>query len=195
MNIGIMGGTFDPIHLGHLLAAEMAMEEAQLDEVWFMPSNLPPHKTNLPGADAKQRLDMVNLAIAGHSRFRLNDMEIRRGGTSYTVDTILELKQVHPEHMFHWIIGADMVQYLPKWHKIDTILENARFIGLQRPGIELDRTQLSESILQRVRMADMPLLEISSTMIRERCRLGKSIRYLVPEPVRVYIKEMRLYES
>ncbi|GAA3407606.1 nicotinate-nucleotide adenylyltransferase [Paenibacillus hodogayensis] len=195
MKVGIMGGTFDPIHQGHLLAAERAREEAGLDEVWFMPTNTPPHKPNAPKATAAQRLDMVKAAIARDPHFREETTEIRRGGTSYTVDTVRELKERHPDIDFYYIIGADMVQYLPNWTRIDELVKMITFVGLARPGYSADAGQLPAAIRASVLTVAMPQIGISSTAIRDMRRSGKSVRYLVPEPVFAYIEENRLYES
>lgn len=195
MKVGIMGGTFDPIHHGHLLAAERAREEAGLDEVWFMPAYAPPHKPNAPKATAEQRLAMVGAAIAGNRFFRTEPMEIRRGGTSYTVDTVRELVGRCPGVDFYYIIGADMVQYLPNWVRIDELVRMIRFIGLARPGYSADAGVLPVSIRASVASASMPQVDISSTMIRDMRKAGRSIRYLVPDPVLAYIEENRLYES
>ncbi|PYI51897.1 nicotinate-nucleotide adenylyltransferase [Paenibacillus flagellatus] len=195
MKVGIMGGTFDPIHQGHLLAAERAREEAGLDEVWFMPSNTPPHKPNAPKATAEQRLAMVKAAIAGNPFFRAEEFEIVRGGTSYTVDTMRELKEREPEVAFHYIIGADMVQYLPNWARIEELVKMVTFVGLARPGYPSDVGLLPPSIRDSVLSASMPQVDVSSTMIRHLRAAGRSIRYLVPDPVLSYIEENRLYES
>jgi nicotinate-nucleotide adenylyltransferase len=190
-----MGGTFDPIHCGHLLAAEIAREEVGLDEVWFMPANTPPHKPNAPKATAGQRLEMAALAVAGNERFRVTDTEIRRGGTSYTVDTMRDLVERYPEHRFCYIIGADMVQYLPHWERISELAELISFVGLTRPGYSIDLARLPEGIRSKVQPVEMPLIGISSTLIRGLRQNGRSIRYMVPEPVLLYIERNRLYES
>lgn len=195
MKVGIMGGTFDPIHQGHLLAAERAREEAGLDEVWFMPSSTPPHKPNAPKASAEQRLRMVEAAISDNRHFRAETLEIRRGGTSYTVDTIRELKLQYPGIDFFYIIGADMVQYLPNWVRIGELVGMIKFIGLARPGYSSEVGLLPVSIRGSVLSASMPQVGISSTMIRDMRKSGKSVRYLVPDPVLFYIEENRLYES
>jgi nicotinate-nucleotide adenylyltransferase len=195
MKIGIMGGTFDPIHLGHLIAAESAREAAGLHEVWFMPTHIPPHKPNTPKASAEQRLEMVRLAITNHISFRAVDYELTRGGVSFTADTVQSLHELHPTLTFYYIIGADMVMYLPKWVQIEQIIKHVSFIGLQRAGFQVALDQLPAYLAEKVQLAPMPLIEISSTAIRERERLRQSVRYLVPENVRVYMEANRLYES
>jgi nicotinate-nucleotide adenylyltransferase len=195
MKIGIMGGTFDPIHLGHLIAAESAREAAGLDEVWFMPTHIPPHKPNNPKASAEQRLEMVRLAIADHMNFRVVDYELTRGGISYTADTVRILHELHPAVTFYYIIGADMVMYLPKWVQIEEIVKYVSFIGLQRAGFQVALEQLPANLMAQVQLAPMPLIEISSTLIRERVRMKQSVRYLLPENVRNYMEANRLYEA
>ncbi len=195
MKIGIMGGTFDPIHIGHLIAAERAKEGMGLDQVWFMPSNVPPHKTHSPGASAQQRWEMVCRAVADHPDFRPFDLELKRGGVSYTVETVKQLEQLHPDHQFYYIIGADMVQFLPKWHRIEEIVERISFIGLQRPGFTASTEQLSQFIAKKVTIVPMPMIEISSTDIRERRRRRLSVRYLVSEAVHQFIEGNGLYET
>lgn len=193
--IGIMGGTFDPIHTGHLVAAETALEEAGLDEVWFMPANIPPHKPNTPLASPDQRLEMVRLAIDSHPSYRAVDVELTRGGTSYTYDTVTRLQQLYPDHRFHYIIGADMVMYLPKWHQIEKLSEMVTFLGVGRPGFDIDLEALPSHLRSRIKLMTMPAMEISSTDIRERIRNGRSIRYRVPESVRLYIERSGIYGS
>lgn len=195
MLVGIMGGTFDPIHTGHLIAAERARVEAGLDEVWLMPAGVPPHKVNAPKATMQQRWEMVCLAAKGNPFFRPIDIEIGKGGVSYSIDTIELLRNEYPTTEFAYIIGADMVQYLPQWHRIDDIVRHIRFIGLARPGYELDMAHMSENIRTRVTIVPMPLVEISSTAIREERGQKRSVRYLVPEAVNGYMEVNRLYEA
>ncbi|WP_028549176.1 nicotinate-nucleotide adenylyltransferase [Paenibacillus sp. UNC451MF] len=195
MKVGIMGGTFDPIHIGHLIAAQCAFEQSELDEVWFMPTNVPPHKQQAPGATPEQRWEMVCRAVDGHPYFRPIDIELQKGGVSYSIDTVKLLKQQYNGIHFSYIIGADMVQYLPKWYKFDELVQLISFIGLQRPGYELDVEQLPEQVKQAVSIASMPLMELSSTYIRERVAAGKSIRYMVPDHVHDYIEESGIYGS
>lgn len=193
MHIGIMGGTFDPVHLGHLLVAECAAEQAQLDEVWFIPSYQPPHKYFSPGATEDDRWQMVNLAIENNGKFRAVDWEIRKGGVSYSLETAQMLIESYPDYRFSWLIGADMVQYLPHWHRIEDLCSLVSFIGFARPGTIIDLTQLDEVIQRRVSIVEVPQIDISSTAVRERLRKGKTVRYMVPEPVLAYIEERRLY--
>jgi nicotinate-nucleotide adenylyltransferase len=193
MRIGIMGGTFDPIHMGHLLAAELAKEAEQLDEVWFMPTFVPPHKQNGAVAEPEDRLAMARLAVEGNPHFRVTDIEIAKHDTSYTIDTVELLTSQYPEDSFCFIIGADMVMYLPHWRRIDEIIRLIRFVGLARPGYTLALEELPEAIASRVTLAPMPLMELSSTEIRRRLSAGQTVRYMVPDPVRLYMEGKGLY--
>jgi len=190
--VGIMGGAFDPIHIGHLLAAEAAREQYALDEVWFMPSHVPPHKSK-SGVSGEERLEMVAAAIRGHADFKTLDIELKRGGVSYTIDTIRELKQLHPDLEFYFIIGADMVNYLPKWEGIEELVTMLHFIGLQRPGSFLELDLMPSFIQDAVLLAEMPLVDISSSLIRKRRAAGHSVRYMVTEEVHEYIVRSGLY--
>ncbi|MFD3258342.1 nicotinate-nucleotide adenylyltransferase [Paenibacillus lentus] len=190
--VGIMGGAFDPIHLGHLLAAERAREQFELEEIWFMPSHTPPHK-HQSGVSGEQRLAMVTEAICSNPAFKPLDIELRRGGVSYTVETIKELRKQYPDMEFYFIIGADMVNYLPKWEGIDELTEMLKFIGLQRPGSFLELDTLPPFIQDAVYLAEMPLVDISSSMIRSRLTAGHSIRYMVPDTVYDYMTRSGLY--
>ncbi|MGA9173829.1 MAG: nicotinate-nucleotide adenylyltransferase [Thermoactinomyces sp.] len=192
MRVGIFGGTFDPIHLGHLLLAEQAMETASLEQVWFIPAGEPPHKQGNEITSAHHRLQMVKLATETNPHFVVNDLEIKRKGPSYTVDTIQILKELTPENDFFLLVGADMVKDLPHWYKIKKILQFVRVIGLGRPGVRAEG--LPDFIVDRLQWIPEAIeTTISSTVIRQRANLGKSLRYLVPDPVYQYIKEHRLY--
>ncbi|GIP25062.1 putative nicotinate-nucleotide adenylyltransferase [Paenibacillus sp. J23TS9] len=192
MKVGIMGGTFDPIHIGHLLAAEAARDSFGLDQVWFMPSHIPPHKEQA-GAAGEDRLGMVAEAISDHPCFRTLDIEIRRGGVSYTIDTVKDIRSSFENIDFHFIIGADMVNYLPKWEGIEELVGLMSFIGVGRPGSELDLDALPPYLKGKVLLADMPQVDISSTEIRERLATGHSIRYMVTDNVYDYIRRSGLY--
>lgn len=190
--IGIMGGAFDPIHVGHLLVAEAARDQFGLEEVWFMPSHLPPHKRQA-GVSCQMRLEMVAEAIAGNPAFKPLDIELVRGGISYTIDTMKELKGMHPDIEFYFIIGADMINYLPKWEGIEDLVNMVKFIGLQRPGSMLDLDTLPQFIEDAVLLAEMPLVDISSSLIRRRMAKGQSVRYMVPESVYEYMIRSGIY--
>ncbi|MCL6605187.1 MAG: nicotinate-nucleotide adenylyltransferase [Paenibacillus sp.] len=192
MKVGIMGGTFDPLHMGHMLAAEAARDTYNLDEVWFMPSHIPPHKHEA-GVSSEDRLAMVQEAVQEHESFRTLDWEITRGGVSYTIETVRKLQQEYPKLDLYFIIGADMVQYLPKWEGIEELVQRLTFIGVGRPGTNLDLEALPSDISDKVILADMPLVDISSTMLRKRAAEGKSIRYMVPETVFNYVHRSGLY--
>ncbi|MFC0215853.1 nicotinate-nucleotide adenylyltransferase [Paenibacillus chartarius] len=191
--VGIMGGTFDPIHTGHLLAAEAAREGAGLDEVWLLPASVPPHKQGA-ATDGEHRWRMTVAAAEGNDFLRGCDLELRKGGVSYTIDTVLLLRERFPDTQFSFIIGGDMVAYLPNWHRIDEIVEQIRFVGLQRPGYPNAAEGLPDPLRRALTMVPMPLVDISSTDIRERRRQGRSIRYLVPDAVYRYIEGNGLYE-
>jgi nicotinate-nucleotide adenylyltransferase len=192
--IGIMGGTFDPIHIGHLLAAETALDVCQLDEVWFIPTNVPPLKEGAQGVDAETRLRLVRLAIAGEPRFKAQTIELERGGVSYSYDTIVDLTKREPDCAFAYIIGSDRIHDLPKWHRIDELAELVRFIGVERPGEPVVLEWLPEHLRHRVTLIEMPPMGVSSTDIRLRRMSGRSIRYLVPEPVYSEMTKEGLYE-
>lgn len=192
MKIGIMGGTFDPIHMGHLLAAEAARDSHALDEVWFMPSHVPPHKRGA-GASGRQRLDMTTAAVKDVQQYEVLDIEMELGGVSYTIDTMRELWKRYPEHDFYFIIGADMVNYLPKWEQIEELAARLTFIGVGRPGFQLHLDDLPDELQGSVLLAEMPLVDISSTAIRRRLASGHSVRFMVPDSVYEYIVRSGLY--
>lgn len=192
--VGLLGGTFDPIHHGHLIAAEAAKEAAKLDEVWFIPTLVPPHKPQ-PGADANLRLQMVEAAIKGNSDFQLEGIELNREGTSYTIETVSAIQEQHPEIMFYWIVGSDMVKDLPNWRRIEELAQQISFIGLERPDQPSEDSELPAYIRRKLLRANMPLIGISSTDIRRRLKEGRSIRYMLPESVLEIIQKDGLYES
>ncbi|SDI22045.1 nicotinate-nucleotide adenylyltransferase [Planococcus glaciei] len=183
--VGILGGTFNPPHIGHLIMANEALHAVGLDEVRFMPNYIAPHK-EVYGADAAQRLEMTRLATQGHEQFRVEDYEISQGGVSYTFDTMKAMIQREPETTFYFIIGGDSIEGLPTWHRIDELAQMVRFIGIRRPGY------LHESAYP-VLLIDSPELHLSSTMLRERVAAQGTIKFLVPEKVEAFIREERLY--
>ncbi len=194
MKIGIIGGTFDPIHLGHLLIAEQAKEFARLDEVWFIPTGIPPHKQGKNITPSNHRIAMVHLATEDNSAFQVLDWEVKREKLSYTVDTVSWLTSTYPTYQFYFIVGTDMVNDLPRWHRIEQIVQQVSIIALNRPGFKPD--VLPDYIQSRVHwVEDAVEIAISATHLRTHITNGNSYRYAVPDAVRQYIKEYRLYES
>ena len=196
MRLGIMGGTFDPIHTGHLAIARTAFVEARLNEVLFLPDGDPPHKE--PGAKGAQRLNMVRLAVEGQRGFTVSDMELVRHGTTYTVDTLTQLMQEEPDRELFYIIGADTLRLFPTWKTAWKVASLCSMLVAPRPGIDLDELRW----FQRKLFADFGLVsqllsqggpDISSTRIRELVRTGEPIDALVPAAVARYIKENALY--
>lgn len=184
--VGILGGTFNPIHNGHLLMADQVYDKLKLDEIWFMPNKLPPHADGKETLDDQLRVEMLELAIQDHPNFRLEAIELEREGKSYTVDTMEILTTLYPTYEFYFIIGADMIENLPKWHRVEDLLKMIHFVGVGREGYQND----SEYPLIFV---DAEGMTASSTKIRAAVRNDESIRYLVPKPVIEYIKEKGLY--
>lgn len=185
--IGIMGGTFDPIHIGHLIAAESAKEACGLDEVWFIPTFGPPLKENGPAVPAESRLEMVRAATEGNKSFKCLDVELKRGGTSYSYDTVAELDKLYPGHVFSYIIGSDRINDLPKWHAIEKLAGLVSFIGLERPSEKADVSALPDFLRTRLKLAAMPAIGISSTAVRTSLAENRSVRYLLPDAVMTLI--------
>lgn len=189
MKIGILGGTFNPIHIGHLILAEEAREKLGLDKVIFVPANLAPHKENSDTAPAAARLAMVKLAIKGNRYFSVSDLEIRRPGRSYTIDTIRGLGKIFPKDELYFIIGSDLLTYLGEWKDLKDIIKVVRFIAATRPGYPL------EKIPAYITTLPIRAVDISGFEIRQAVEENKSFRYLVPERVHNYIKKTKLYST
>ncbi|WP_163537823.1 nicotinate-nucleotide adenylyltransferase [Gracilibacillus sp. YIM 98692] len=185
--IGLFGGTFDPPHYGHLLMAEQAFQTLSLEEVWFIPSYQPPHKDDAK-TKASYRIEMTRRAVSDNPHFYVDTMEVERKGKSYTLNTIKEIKEKHPNDEFYFIIGGDMVEFLPKWHRIEELMELITFVGVKRPGYSMQTPY-------PVKEVEMPLVEISSTDIRRRVSNKQSIRYLTPPEVIEIIERKRLYSK
>lgn len=185
--IGILGGTFDPPHIGHLIIANEVREYMELDEIRFMPNNVPPHKTKTSTTN-RERFDMLTLAIGTNPYLNIDTIEWERTGPSYTIDTIKLMKEREGDSEIYFIIGADMIEYLPKWKDIDELSQLVRFIGVRRPGYSTETSY-------PVKLVDIPEIAVSSSWIRSKISKGKTINYLVPEAVKLYIEENRLYGS
>jgi len=193
--LGVMGGTFNPIHLGHLVAAETIRDEFKLDEVLFVPSGKPPHKDNDEIASPEHRWMMTLLATASNESFSASAIEIERGGESYTRDTLLQLREIYGKdtEMF-FITGADAIVEISTWHKTEDLPKLAKFIAASRPGYKLAWEKIDPRFRKSTYLVEVPALAISSTEIRRRVREGKTIKYLVPEAVEKYIYKNHLYQ-
>lgn len=188
MKIGILGGTFNPIHIGHLILAEEAGEKLSLDRLIFVPAYLPPHKDNSGIAPAGERLKMVRLAIKDNRNFFVSDIEIRRDGRSYTIDTLKGFKKNYPKDDLYFIIGSDLLKYLEEWKELNEIISMVKFITATRPGYPL------EKIPSYIKTMEIRAVDVSGFEIRSRIAQGKSFRYLVPESVFNYISKNGLYK-
>lgn len=198
--IGVYGGTFDPIHYGHLVLAEQAREQLRLDEVRFIPAAIPPHKQTRAITAAKHRLEMVELATVGHAAFTVSEIELRREGVSYTAETLRLLQEEQPDDDFYLLLGADGLRDLPTWRQSEEILRLARVAVACRPGSPPPSVALLSPPLPRAeaegicrRLVSMPLLDISATDMRQRLAEGRSIRYFTPPAVVAYIFAHGLY--
>ena len=198
MRVGILGGTFNPPHLGHLVCAQEAYRQLDLDEVLFIPARIPPHKpvTDEPGVG--HRLEMCRLAVGADERFNVSELEVDRDGPSYTVDTLMELKTSAPSNELVLILGGDIAAGLPQWHRAEQVLELSTPAVTLRPGTSRDQVDGALSQLrggERAEFFEMPKIGVSSTMVRERVRSGKPIRYLVPDAVAEHIELGGLYRG
>jgi len=202
MRLGIFGGSFDPVHYGHLLLAECCREALALDEVWLVPAAQPPHKQDRRLAPGKARLEMLELALADHDQIQPSAVELSRGGVSYTVDTLEAIRQQRPEAELFLLLGADSLRDLPNWRQPQRILELAVPAAVRRSGSpELDYGVLAGLVppaqLESIRQlqVEMPLIDLSSTELRRRARLGLSLRFRTPRAVEEYIRTHGLYRD
>ena len=197
-HIGILGGTFNPPHMGHLVMAQEALDQLGLDRVVFMPVAVPPHKEAREDPGGKARVALCRLAVEDDERFAVSDLEVRRGGASYTVDTLRELHELEPEHDLTFIVGGDMAQSLPAWREPEAVLALARLAVAEREGVNREDVARRLEPLHngdRVVFFDMPRIDISSSAIRRRVADERSIRYLVPDAVAEAIAARDLYRT
>ncbi|MCK1212597.1 nicotinate-nucleotide adenylyltransferase [Streptococcus uberis] len=185
--IGILGGNFNPIHNAHLIVADQVRQQLGLDKVFLMPEYLPPHVDTKSTIDEKHRLEMVKLAIDSAEGLDVETLELERKGVSYTYDTMKLLIEKNPDVDYYFIIGADMVDYLPKWHKIDELIKMVQFVGVQRPKY---KAGTSYPLI----WVDVPLMDISSSMIRQFIKSKRQPNYLLPKAVLEYINKEGLYK-
>jgi nicotinate-nucleotide adenylyltransferase len=193
VRLGVFGGTFDPIHLGHLRAAENALESLELDQVAFVPAGTPPHRAE-PSSSPLDRYAMTTLATAGHPRFAVSDAELRREGPSYTVDTVAGLRKERPDAEVFVIVGSDTFPEMATWKEHERLMELCTVAVVARPGEGLEDGSGGEGRRKGVARVLGPGLFISSSDIRDRVRQRKSVRYLVPDAVADYIAKRALYQ-
>jgi len=191
VKIGFLGGSFDPIHFGHLLAAQDVYEQCGLDRLILVPAAQAPLKPNEVESSAEDRLAMLRLAVEGDARFEISDLELQRGGVSFTIDTVRHFRALHPRAQLYWIIGGDQVPQLGRWQEIAELVSLVEFAAIERPGFE-GRAKPDIPGL-RLRWCQGHLLGISSTELRVRVRSSLSLNYFTPHNVIVYIREMSLY--
>ena len=184
--IGILGGNFNPVHNAHLVVADQVRQQLGLDQVLLMPEYEPPHVDKKETIDERHRLKMLELAIEGIESLGIETIELERKGISYTYDTMKLLTEQHPDTDYYFIIGADMVDYLPKWYRIDELVEMVQFVGVQRPRYKAGTSY-------PVIWVDVPLMDISSSMVRDFLAQGRTPNFLLPQPVLDYIEKEGLY--
>lgn len=187
MKIGILGGTFNPIHIGHLILADEAKEKLGLDRIIFVPAYLPPHKNNSDIAGAQDRFQMIKIALKTNNYFSVSDIEIKRAGRSYTIDTVKEFKKIFPKDELYFITGSDLLKYLDEWKDLDEILKLVKFVVATRPGYPL------EKIPAYISTVSIRAVDVSAFEIRQASKENKTFRYLVPESVFNYIIKKKLY--
>nr|WP_143236657.1 nicotinate-nucleotide adenylyltransferase [Aerococcus urinaehominis] len=186
--VGILGGTFNPVHQGHLIIADQVRDKLQLDQVYLMPTNIPPHKAVDSMVTNQQRLNMLALAIADNPSLAIEDIEMERETTSYTYDTMDILTHLNPHTDYYFIIGADMIESLDQWYRIDDLIKLVNFVGVARPGYSIETDY-------PIMLVDTAKIDLSSSQIRQAVKAGAAIRYLVPEAVRQYIIDKELYHG
>jgi nicotinate-nucleotide adenylyltransferase len=201
MRIGIFGGTFDPVHMGHLILAEQCRAQANLDEVWFLPSYHPPHKAEHGITRFEQRCDMLELAVAGHGAFKVDRIEKELPPPSYTAQTLAELHRRHPGSELFLLMGSDCLPDLPGWYEPRLVIERAGLVVVPRPGVMLWTAERLAAALRvevpavRLRFVACPMIEIASRELRRAIADGMSIRYMVPRSVEEYVRDRKLYSA
>ncbi len=198
MRIGILGGTFNPIHNGHLLMAEYVRETMELEQVWIMPSRRPPHKRHPVFVTDEERCEMIKLAIQDNAAFVFSDMEMAREGITYTADTLEQLKEMYPEHEFYFIMGADSFVELSTWYQPEKIFSLAEIVVVNRQGTTRHQFMEYRDLYEKkygkeAFLVEMPFIGISSTNIRLRAATGLTVRYQVPDVVMEYMEKKGLY--
>jgi len=196
MRLGLFGGTFDPIHLGHLILAEQCREAVGLDRVWFIVAGEPPHKRGLARTSVAHRLEMARLAVAGHPAFEVSDVEAVRPGPHYSVETLEEVNRLRPEDDLFFLIGADSLVDLPTWREPDRIARLATIVVVNRPGVEEVGARPLPDFgpdSRPLQFVTIPPIGVASHDLRGRLAEGRSVRYMVPRAVEAYIDAHGLY--
>ena len=195
MRLGIFGGAFDPVHNGHLLLAEQCREQCQLDEIWFIPTKIPPHKEAGSLSPDADRVEMLRLATAGRPEFVVSEIELERDDVSWTVDTLRQVRELRPDDTLFLLIGADSLRDFPTWREPESIAELSTVVAVNRGEASLAEitSGLSPSLAGKVQLVTMPGVSISATDLRQRVARGRSIRYLVPRAVEQLILDRGLY--
>lgn len=198
MRLGIYGGTFDPVHYGHLVLAETCRAQLQLDEVRFVPAATPPHKPNHKISEGHARADMLSFAVSGYPEFVIDRRELKRKGPSYTVDTLAEFKAERPDAELYFLMGADSLRDLLTWRDPDRITQLATLVACNRPGLpNLDLDQVAAwvgpELAGRIRTIQIPGTDISASELRDRIQFGRNIRFLTPRSVEAFVIEHKLY--
>lgn len=194
MNIGLFGGTFDPIHNGHLIIAELVRQELELTSVIFIPAGDPPHKQKRPVSSIKHRLAMVNLAIADNPAFEVSEIEIKKSGKSYSIETLRELQKRYDSNAkLFWIIGSDSLIDMPNWYRPEEIMKIVQVVVI--PRLKFQAQDAPEKYRKNALIIESPLIQISSTNIRESVKQRKTIHYLTPASVEKYIYRVGLYQN
>lgn len=202
MHLGIFGGTFDPVHYGHLLLAEYCREQCKLDQLWFVPAAVPPHKQDRKLSTDEQRVEMLRLALGGHEQMVVSTLELERGGVSYTVDTLETVSADRPDTQVYLLMGADSLTDLTTWRDPQRIFELARLVVVCRPDAPSPDPGLLRPVVAAKQLdaidfsvVQMPLIQLSSTEIRRRVGAGESIRYQTPRAVEKYIETNHMYRG
>lgn len=198
MRLGVLGGTFDPPHCGHLILAEQAREQFSLDCVLWVPAADPPHKQGRPITPVRHRLEMLSLAIADNPAFELSLVDVSRPGPHYTADMLALIQEERQPAHLYFMVGGDSLRDLTTWHEPARIVRQATLVVMARPDAQVNLDELGRRVpglIQSVEWLEAPLIDISGTDIRERASVGRTIRYLVPRPVELYIHQHTLYQD
>lgn len=197
VKIGIFGGTFDPVHYGHLLLAETCREQLALEEIRFIPAGNPPHKAGAAISDGHARADMLKLALSGYPEYQVDRRELRRQGPSFTVDTLTEFRTEYPDAELFFLMGADSLVEMPTWRQPERIVELATVVAVNRPGTRLPSSEWLAAkigtLAGQIQLISMPGTDLSASDLRQRIRDGRELRFMTPKAVEAFIHQHRIY--